>query len=179
MKKVTSFSIASIMMLFVLGFATTTHAQLREDQNKKSELMGPVIKQDPSDGANLGNLFNMKMDHSYSMMFSSYGGQFQNLNAYTNTMHFFFSPNLTGRLDLSVLHSPFGNSFMSNGQDNGMNTQFLIRNAELNYQINDKSNISIHFQQVPGYGYGYGMSPWQSGLYHDDFNNPFRPDRNF
>lgn len=140
-------------------------AQLRKNVNNSSELMGPVIKQDRSEGGNLGNLFNMQMDHSYSMMFSSYGGQMQNMNAYTNTMHFFFSDKLTGRVDLSLLHSPFGNNYMPN--NNGMNTEFILRNAELNYQISDKSNISIHVQQLPD---NYGMSPWGMGRQH---YNPF------
>lgn len=166
MKKTALISATSFCLLLLFGATSISFAQLRENQSKSSELMGPVVKNDPSEGANLGNLFNMQMDHSYSMMFSSFGGQFQNVNAYTNTMHFFFSEDLTGRLDLSLLHSPFGNSFMSN--DNGMNTQFLIRNAELNYQISDKSNIRIQFQQVPG----YGANPWSP------FGSPFY-DRNF
>lgn len=172
MKKAAFVSAVSFLVLLV-GISSVSHAQLREDVNRSTELMGPITKQyDPSEGANLGNLFNMRMDHSYSMTFSSFGGQFQNLNAYTNTMHFFFSEDLTGRVDLSLLHSPFGNSFMPN--NNGMNTQFMIRNAELNYQISDKSNIRIQFQQVPS----YGMGMWHSGFYRSPFGPPHY-DRNF
>lgn len=171
MRRITFASAVSLLLLISLGWASLSHAQLRKDQNKRSELSGPIMK-DPSDGANLGNLFNMQMDHSYSMMFSSFGGQMQNMNAYTNTMHFFFSEKLTGRLDLSVLHSPFGNSFNSTGE--GMNPQFMIRNAELNYEISDNSNLRIQFQQVPN----YGANPWSRGLYRNSFGSPFR-DRNF
>lgn len=133
--------------------------------------MGPVVKQnDPSEGANLGNLFNMQMDHSYSMMLSTFGnGQYHSMNAYTNTMHFFFSEDLTGRLDLSLMHSPFGSSLAPNS--NGMDTQFMIRNAELNYKISDRSNIKVQFQQVPH----YGMSPFG---YNNPFGTPYY-DRNF
>lgn len=174
MKKSVLLSALTIGLALVFALSTATQAQLRSEQQNSSELMGPVVKQNPSEGANLGNLFNMQMDHSYSMMFSSFGGQFQNMNAYTNTMRFFFSEDLTGRLDLSVMHSPFGNSFMSNS--NGMDTKFLIRNAELNYQISDKSNISIQFQQVPA----YGMNPWSSGFGYNrgPFSSPFH-DQNF
>lgn len=175
MKKTTLVSTA-LFVILMLAFGSVAHAQLRKDQGNNDELSGPIVKkEDPSEGANLGNLFNMQMDHSYSMMFSSYGGQMHNLNAYTNTMRFFFSDKLTGRLDLSLLHSPFGNSFMSNGSNNGLDAQFLIRNAELNYEISDKSNIRIQFQQVPA---GYGMNPWSSGFYQNPFNSPFQ-DRNF
>jgi hypothetical protein len=179
MNKTAFISTVGLAVLFLIGLSSISHAQLRSETNKSSELMGPIIKQnDLSKGANFSNLFNMQMDHSYSMMFSSFGGEFQNMNAYTNTMHFFFSDDLTGRVDLSLLHSPFGNSMMSPNSNNGMDTQFLIRNAELNYQISDRSNIRIQFQQVPGYGYGYGMNPWSSGLRHNPFGSPFH-DRNF
>ena len=165
MKKTLFVPLAAMFIALTIGIHSMASAQLRKDLNNSSELMGPTVKQDPSEGANLGNLFNMQMDHSYSMMFSSFGGQMQNMNAYTNTMHFFFSDKLTGRVDLSLLHSPFGNSMMSN--TNGMNTEFLLRNAELNYQISDKSNISIQVQQLPDH---YGMNPWSMG--HRNYN-PF------
>lgn len=173
MMKKTAFSITvGLFILFFAGFSSVSYGQLREQLNKSSDLMGPIIKQgDPSKGANLGNLFNMEMDHSYSMMFSSFGGQFQNLNAYTNTMRFFFSEDLTGRVDLSVLHSPFGNNLMPNSNSNNMDMKFLISNAELNYQISDRSNIRIQFQQVPGGG--YGMNPWSSGMHRGPFASPF------
>ncbi len=177
MMKKTAFSITvGLFILFFAGFSSVSYGQLRDQLNKSSDLMGPIIKQgDPSKGANLSNLFNMEMDHSYSMMFSSFGGQFQNLNAYTNTMRFFFSEDLTGQVDLSVLHSPFGNNLMPNSNSNNMDTKFMISNAELNYQINDRSNIRIQFQQVPG---GYGMNPWSSGMHRGPFASPFH-DRNF
>lgn len=183
MKKVPFLSVASLCLALLLGLSSMSYAQLRQDQGKPTDLMGPVVKkhqqQDRSQGANLGNLFNMTMDQSYSMMFSSFGGQVQNLNVYTNTMHFFFSPKLTGRVDLSVLHSPFGNSFLSNGKSNGLDAQFMIQNAELDYQISDKSSISIQFQQLPSYGYGmYGTGPWSNGYYRGPFGSPFH-DRNF
>lgn len=180
MKKAPILSAVSLCLLLILGLSSVSTAQLRKNESNPTDLMGPIVKSkqvDRSKGANLGNLFNMTMDQSYSMMFSSFGGQLQNLNMYTNTMHFFFSPKLTGRVDLSILHSPFGNSFMSNGNHKGMDAKFLIRNAELDYQISDKSSISIQFQQLPAYGYGMG-GPWSGGFYRGPFSSPFQ-DRNF
>src|SRR5699024_8919489 len=158
MKKTSFLRFLGIFIALTVGIHSLSFAQLRKDVRNSSGLTGPIMKQDPSKGANIGNLFNMQMDHSYSMMFSSFGGQMQNMNAYTNTMHFFFTDKLTGRVDLSLLHSPLGNNFTSN--NNGMNTEFFLRNAELNYQISDKSNISIHVQQMPGH---YGMYPGGMG----------------
>ena len=171
MKKAKLISAVSFLLFISLAWASVSHAQLRKDQNKRSELAGPIVK-DPSQGANLSNLFNMQMDHSYSMTLSSFGGQTYNMNAYTNTMRFFFSEKLTGRVDLSVLHSPFGNSLTQSGE--GMNPQFMIRNAELNYELSENSEIRIQFQQRPA----YGANPWSRGLYGNPYNSPFR-DQNF
>lgn len=154
MKNVSNISVLVLLFLFV--GSSVSYAQFRDQLRKSTDYTGSVIKEDPSEGANWSNLFNMTMDHSYSMTFSSFGGQAQNINAYTNTMNFFFSEDLTGRLDISLLHSPFGNSSLNNFGNNtgGMGTDIVIENAELNYQISDKSSISLHFRQVPSYGYG-------------------------
>lgn len=173
MKKGLIYSVVSVFTILMLGVSTISEAQLREDLGHSSDLMGPIVKENPSEGANLGNLFNMQMNHSYSMNFASYGGQVQNMNAYTNTMHFFFSEDLTGRVDLQLLHSPFGNNFTGNS-NGATDMDFRIRNAELNYQISDNSNISIHFQQLPA----YGMNPWSSRSYNNPFHSRFR-DSNF
>lgn len=167
------FAATGIVLAIILVFSFESHAQLRKDLNRASDLSGQIIKKpDPSDGANLGNLFNMQMSHSYSMNFASFGGQFQNINAYTNTMRFFFSEDLTGRVDLQLLHSPFGNSGFLPNNSSGMDMQFRVRNAELNYQISDNSNISIHFQQGPAYG--YGMNPWTGNSLYNPFSSSYR-----
>lgn len=146
--------------------SASAFAQFRSDMHRSSDYLGTVVKDRDREPGDWSNLFNMTMDHSYSMAFGSLGGQFQNMNAYTNTMHFFFSERLTGRVDLSLLHSPFGNTFMNNGQS-GTGVDFVIRNAELKYEINDRSTIQIQFQQVPSpYNYGvYGMSPFGNRYY--------------
>lgn len=166
MKK-TGLTLTFALLIFAITSAVS-YAQFREYQND-SDYSGPVIKENrKSEVGNWSNLFNMKMSHSYSMTFMSAGGQYQNINAYTNSMDFFFTERLTGELDISLLHSPFGgNSFMNAG-DNALGANIVIRNAELNYQIGERSNISIQFQQHP-YGYGYGYSRWGSPFYQNPF----------
>lgn len=164
MKKI-NLTLSLVIMLFLVS--SVTYGQLREDQYKSSDYLGNVVKERSREPGNLGNLFNMTMDHSYSMTFGSFGGQYQNLNAYTNTMHFFFSERMTGRVDLSVLHSPFGNSYL-NVNGNGTEVDFIIRNAELNYQLSERSNISVSFRQVPAYGYGFNrFSPFYNNSIYD------------
>lgn len=146
----------AILAVIILFLATSTgYAQLREQQSNSADYSGPVIREQVRKPGNWSDLFNMKMSHSYSMSFAAFGGNTYNINAYTNTMQFFFSEKLTGRVDLSVLHSPFGNNLIS-GADNNLGAKFIIRNAELNYQIGEKSNLRIQFQQLPT----YGLSPY-------------------
>ncbi len=139
----------SALLIILFTGVAVSYAQLREAKTDISEYRGPVFKkEDPSEGANLSNLFNMTMSHSYSMNFASIGGRYQNINMYTNTMRFYFTEKLTGRLDLSLMHSPFGSSSLSGfGADKGV--KFIIRNAELNYEISENSSIHIRYQQLP------------------------------
>lgn len=156
--------------LFILTFiiaivgSTQLSAQLRENLNRSYDYSGPIINSKaPTVQVWLNNFFSEKvsMSHSYSMNFGSVGGNYQNINAYTNTLNFMFSDNLTGRLDVSFLHSPFGGSNMMTS-NNDLGGKVLIRNAELNYKINDNAHIKLQYQQLPvsygfhnPYGYGY------------------------
>lgn len=169
MNKLSSISILVLLFVFI---SSSAFAQLRENLYTSRDYQNGIINEQNREPGTWSNLFNMTMDHSYTMMFGSVGGQYQNLNAYTNTMHFFFSDKVTGRLDLSVLHSPFGNSYLNQGPSN-QNVDFVIRNAEVNYQISDKSNITFRFQQIPSYGYGsYGRYNRYSPFYDHPFYGP-------
>lgn len=163
-------SLTSLLIVILLLASSVSFAQLRDQQPKSSDYLGNIVKDRSEEPGSLGNLFNMTMDHSYSMTFGSVGGQYQNLNAYTNTMHFFFSDKMTGRVDLSVLHSPFGNSYLNTNGNNGGEVDFIIRNAELNYQLSERSNISISFQQVPYHRYGYNRyNPFYNSFYDSNY----------
>lgn len=141
-----------LSVLLTFGVAAIAEAQLREDLTRSGDFTGAVIKSSPSQSTSglsgLLSSINMEMGHSYSMNFGSVGGQFQNLNAYTNHMMFDFSENLTGFVDVSLLHSPFGNSFM-NANNNSLGAQVVIDRAQLDYQISPNASLSIQFSQRP------------------------------
>lgn len=163
----------SITFIFALLLSLPLSAQLRADLSNYYDYTGPVVNTKAQTVQNgLSNFFrnNVTMSHSYSMNFGSYGGTYQNVNAYTNTLNFMFSPQLTGRLDVSFLHSPFGGSNMINDNSN-LGGEILIRNAELNYKISDNAHISLQYQQLPS-NYGY-YNPYRIGNY--GFYNSFRP----
>lgn len=148
-------------LLLILFFSTTiiAEAQLRKDLAYPEEYSATVMHSgNQNSPGSWMNLLNMTMSHSYSMNFSNFGGQMQNLNAYTNHMFFDISDRLNAKVDVSLLHSPFGNSFMNN--DN-LGTQIIIDQARLDFKLSSNSSISFQFSQRPSY---YGMSPYGRGM---------------
>jgi hypothetical protein len=156
----------TLTFIFTLFLSLQLSAQLRDDLPSYNDFSGPVINnQEATLQTWLSNFFqnNVTMSHSYSMNFGSVGGSYQNVNSYTNTLNFMFTENLTGRMDVSFLHSPFGGSNFVD-TNNNIGGEVLIRNAELNYKISDNAHIQLRYQQLPSsYGYnpyGYGFSPY-------------------
>lgn len=160
-----------ILTTFTIIFLVITvaaNAQLREDLSYQPEMYTTTLSSSQHTGSpgNWMNMLNMTMSHSYSMSFSSFGGQMQNLNAYTNHMFFDISDRLDAQLDISLLHSPFGNNFMTNNS-NSFGAQIIVDQARIDYQLSDNASISFQFSQRPSY-YGYGafspfnrmMRPW-------------------
>lgn len=151
MKK--TFTASTLILALIIFSASVSQAQFKKNEMKRSDYTGNIIKkEDPSAGANLGNLFNMEMNHSYSVSFGSMGGQVMNMNAYTNSMSFFFNEDLTGQVNVSLLHSPFGQSnFYDFQNQDALN---VALNAQLDYQINDRMHIRFEVTKLPD-GYGY------------------------
>lgn len=154
-----------VLLLFLsISFfgVSIAEAQLRDDLTHGSDYSGIITHEQQSNSpGNWMNMLNMTMNHSYSMSFSSFGGNVQNLNAYTNSMNFDISDNLDAQLDVSFLHSPFGNNYM--GTDS-FNSKIIIDRARLDYKLSENTNISLEFSQRPyryspfdnrGLGYGY------------------------
>jgi len=166
----------TLTFVFALFLSFQLSAQLREDLPAYNDFSGPVINnQEATVQTWLSNFFqnNVTMSHSYSMNFGSVGGNYQNVNSYTNTLNFLFTENLTGRMDVSFLHSPFGGSNFVD-TDNNIGGEVLIRNAELNYKISDNAHIQLRYQQLPSnYGYynpyGYGFSPYGNNRFGNNW----------
>ncbi len=154
MKKVLLF-----LPLIVIFLVTDASAQLRGDISSPYDYQGNIIdSKSATVQSRLASFFqnNVEFSHSYSMTFSSFGGSYQNLNAYTNTMNIAFNERLQGRVDVSFFHSPFGgNNMYSSNLDQ---PQVMISNAELNYKISDNANIRFQYRRSP-YN-SYSLSPF-------------------
>lgn len=141
------------LLLSFQFLGTTASAQFKTTEPSDYRNTGNILKvEQRQPTSNLMNFFNMKMYHSYEASFMSFGGQTANLNMYTNTMLFSFSPKFTGRLDLALAHSPFGNGLSGMSQTGA---QFMVRNAELNYQLSENTFIRFSYQQVPMSTYSF------------------------
>ncbi len=153
--------LSAILILFVAALPAA--AQLRQDVPSPHDWTGAVVKtQAPSRG--LLGLQQFQMSHSYEMTMGSFAGQGYNQNYYTNTMRMRFNDRLTGRLDLSVAHSPFGQGLYA-----GDGPRFLVRNAELSYQMNANTHFQVRFSQGPG-GFHPGM---YGSRYYDRFDRGY------
>lgn len=156
--------VLTTVLLLVLSTALTAEAQFREDLPGGNEYSATVSHTQNSSPGNWMNLLNMTMSHSYSMSFTSFGGQAQNLNAYTNSMFFDLSEKFDAQVDVSVLHSPFGNSFMTN---NDLGARIVLDQARLDFKPSENTRISLQVSQYP---YSYGHNPFSMGYYDSPFD---------
>ncbi|NOZ57350.1 MAG: hypothetical protein GXO73_11250 [Calditrichaeota bacterium] len=100
------------------------------------------------------------MQQSYSLSFFSLGGHTISQGLYLNTMTYRFSPKLVARLQLGMLHQPFG------GFSNLPSARSLfVSGAEIRFQ--PRKNLTLHLQYgaVPRGYYGYGPYGYRS--YYD------------
>lgn len=155
--------IITLIALFSFSLTLLAEAQFRNDRSPYTEDVSATWTQDNRQytPGSWMNLLNMTMSHSYSMSFSNFGGKMQNLNAYTNHMFFDISDRLNAQVDVSLLHSPFGNSFMNNDP---LSTQIIVDQARLDFKLSSNSSISIQFSQRPSY-YGYNPYGFGGGFY--------------
>lgn len=154
----------AITGILLAGIATMGHAQFRDTAPTPYRYTGNVVHQDAKTTNFLNNLFqsfDVQMSHSYSMSFTGTGQGMQNINMYTNQLDFFFSPRLTGQLDVAFAHSPFGSNF-SNNVGNNFDNQVFIRNARLDYTMGKEGNtrITLQYQQLPQGTGMFGMNPF-------------------
>jgi len=164
---------AAILMLTIgllLTFGYSAKAQFRSQEPSPLNYTGPITKtvtvsHDQKGLLDLFNIHNVKMQNSLEMSFSSFGGHVYNENLFTNTMFMNFTPRLSGRLDISLAASPFGNGLFTQSQK----PRIFVRNAELNYQLSKNSSIHLQFSEMP---YASPYSPYGGG-YYGYYGNPF------
>jgi hypothetical protein len=148
-----------LVMLFAI-FAVSSFAQYKDPGFPKNNVKDGIITQPSSSLFGFLNSENFSMHHSYSMSYSSFGGNGLALGVYTNSMNLSLAENLNVQVDASLVHSPYS-SFGKDVQ-NSINGIYLSR-AALNYKPWDDVYISVQYRQIPAYSYPYGG-------YYNSFN---------
>jgi hypothetical protein len=160
-------TLSVLCLILMLGLTMPAQAQLRQDVHTQA---APARLYDQGGATfSLNKYFSpehFRMSHTVEMSSGSFGS----LGMYTNSMMWQFSQKLAARVDLSVGYSPSGNAFGNNDRLNqGDNTRFFLRNAELAFRPNEKSLLHLSVRQSPygayasPYGYGYGYQPYGYG----------------
>jgi hypothetical protein len=110
------------------------------------------------------------MRHSFSMSYTSFGGQGLSLGTYTNSMSYQFSDALDVQADVSLMHSPY-NSLGKDAQSQ-LSGLFLSR-AQLSYRPTDNMWLQIQYRQLPPmYWMGNYRSPYFYGI--DRYDGDYR-----
>lgn len=154
-------ALAVILSIFSAVPSAPAAAQFRQDLMAPPASVTAQIHRTQGSGrvGDWLNMIPMTMSHSYSMSFGTFGGRYQNLNAYTNHTQFRFSDRLQANFDLAVLHSPFGGSVLQRS-DSPMGARIMIQNASLTYRLSENAWLDVRFSQSP-----YGMGGWGHGGY--------------
>ncbi len=149
-----------IFLFLFIVLTQSVSAQYRADLPGYFDYTGPLIDDRAPTIQNKLNRFfsSIKMQHTYNMSFNSFGGNYQNVNAYTNSMFFNFSEKITGRVDISFFHTPFSQNNQVMGGKNFQN-KVSISNAELNFKLSENSYLRFQYQKFPN-SYGYN-NPYQ------------------
>lgn len=143
-----------IVASFVTLISMSASAQFKAERPESHMNVGEAVTR-PSDGLLFGWLdpSRLTMHHSYSLSYSSFGGQGLSVGMYTNSLFYKISGPLDVQFDVSLMHSPFGGSRDLSG--------IYLTRAELNYRPADNMWLQIQFRQLPAMywmGQGYGMS---------------------
>lgn len=87
------------------------------------------------------------MHQSYSMSISSFGsGQNFTEGLYTNTLTYHFDAPAVMRLDIGLIHDPFGTQQFGNKSNNA---QLFLKNISFDYKPTPNSVLSVGFRQIP------------------------------
>lgn len=138
-------NVLSLTMAALLLVSSLSVAQLKSKIDSPPPVSESLMRPGASDY--LLGLFDpskLSMKHSFSMSYSSFGGQGISLGMYTNSLMYQFSDKVDFQADINATHSPYS----SFGNKNDFSRIFLGR-AELNYRPTDNMWLQIQYREVP------------------------------
>ncbi len=151
------------LLLILIVTSISAFGQFRDDGLNQPKVKESMVDQSSGFAFGFLNSENFQMRHSFSLSYSSFGGQGISLGSYTNSMFYKLMSNLNVQMDVSVLFSPYS-SFGQNFQ-NDINGVYISR-ASVNYRPFKDMQISIQYRNLPYYNPYFGSG---NGFY----GNPF------
>ncbi|UCE05787.1 MAG: hypothetical protein JSW07_19685 [bacterium] len=161
MKKIFIFTVLIVSFIPVLVFG-----QLKS-QDKPVQIKQEITRpfRDQFIGLSIFNPLKFSMSHSISMSYFSLGGKGISQSLYLNTMTYQIASPLLLRVQWGIQNFPY-NSLAKNHP--AFKSGFFLSGAELQYKPNDKFEMKLQFNSMPGYMY----NPYL-------YENPYRPYRIF
>jgi hypothetical protein len=157
----------AIIALLIIG--ATASAQFKTKPESTPAVTESMIRSDDS-----GLLFGwidpgrLTFHNSYSLSYTTSGGKGFSLGTLTSSVGYQISDPLSVQFDVSLLHSPFGNT--GGNFANSISGIYLTR-AELNYRPSKNTLLQVQFRQLPTlywlndfdrYGFGSWVDPMES-----------------
>lgn len=162
MKKLTR-----LFVIFSLGCLSVSLPAQLKSQLPKPIAMEDAIRIPGINSTNLGINFidpnRFFMNQSYSLSFSSWGGNSASMGIYQNSMSYIFSDKLLLNTRIGFVHDPLNIGMMTN-QTNLMDN--MTYGADLTYRPKENVMFKIRFDKSPYYHrsgfypYGYSSFPY-------------------
>jgi len=153
------------LSLIILVLPTLILGQLKKDLQQPD--FSNILTQ-PAHPASVFSFLDpskLKMSHSLSMSYSSFGGESILMNSYVNTIDYKFNDQLSLKTTLGIMASPYN----SLSESSFINNQQFFGGAELNYRPTDDMFFTLRFEKMP-YSY-YRQSLWDSRYFNSGFSN--------
>ncbi len=142
-QKLKGFQMKAFLILFTL-FTFSVNAQLKTNTGQPIDIRGGITSPVPGSLLSFLDRDHFRMTQSYGMSYYSGGGQSGTLGMYTNSMNFRLSDPLLLRLNIGVMHQPFGAPKGSKNQ----NAQ-VMQGMELIYRPNKYFQFQAGFSNTP------------------------------
>ncbi len=144
------------IVLWTFGLALilshSVQAQFRTQNVNRVDVRSGITTPVPGTLAEYLSPERFYMNQSYGLSYYTGGGQSGSVGMYTNSLNFKLSNPLFLRVDLGMMHQPFGGP---KGVD-GQKPQFM-HGAELIYKPNKNFQMQIGYSSTPYYNNGIGM----------------------
>jgi hypothetical protein len=154
------------ILLLLVTVSLTAFGQFKDNGLNKPDVNEGIVNQSSGNVFGFLNSENFSMNHSFSMAYTSFGGQGFSLGSYTNSMFYKLMSNMNVQMDVSFMFSPyssFGEAFQKDLSG------VYISKAAVNYYPFKDVYISVQYRNMPYTGFYNSYFGLYDGFYGDPF----------